>query len=119
MEQEPLRTITISIIFLESVDNEFCVRFIGKKPGNNFPRKKVNDDAKIVPFRTNFEVSDVASPNSVRFVRIEIAFEEIMEIAGVDFSSMRFSSSSCKRRFCKALTCLAVKISPSSVLTLE
>ena len=48
----------------------------------------VNDDAKIVPFRANFEVSDVASPNSVRFVRIELAIKVVLKIAEGDFSRL-------------------------------
>ena len=77
-----------SIGLPESVDNEFGIRIVGKKPRDNLSGKKVDNDAKIVPFRADFEISDVASPNSVRFVRIEFALEEILEIAGGSFSRL-------------------------------
>ena len=78
MEQEPLCTIPTSISLPESVDDKLSIGLVRELPRDKLFVKKINDDAKIVPFRANFEISDVASPNSVRFVRIEFALEEIL-----------------------------------------
>ena len=88
MKQESLRTVTAPISLLESVDDKLSIGLVRELPRDNLSGKKFNDDAKIVPFRANFEVSDVASPNSVWFVRIEFALEEILEIAGGSFSRL-------------------------------
>ena len=39
-------------------------------------------------FRADFEVSDVASPNPVRFVRIEFSVQEILKIGRLGFGGV-------------------------------
>ena len=91
MEQKPLWTIPTSISLPESVDNELSVGFVAKLPRDNFSGKKVDNDAKITPFRADFEVSDVASPNFVRFVRIEFSIQEILKIVGGGFNGLNWN----------------------------
>ena len=88
MKNKPLRKIPTSISLSECVNNKLGIRFVGKLPRDNLPRKKVDNDAKIMPFRANLKVSDVASPNFIWFVRIEISIEEIFKIAGRGFNRL-------------------------------
>ena len=88
MKHETLRTFSTPISFPESLNNKRGVRFVGKTPRNDFSRKKVNDNAEVMPFGADFEISDIAAPNSVGHVGIEITVEQIVQIAGFGFGRM-------------------------------
>ena len=45
----------------------------------------------IVSFRADFEVSDVAATNSVRFVRIEFSIEYVLKIGGCGFNRLNWN----------------------------
>lgn len=40
-------------------------------PGNNLTGKKVNDNAKVIPFSASPQISDVAHPNKIRGILSE------------------------------------------------
>ena len=53
VKQEPLQTVTALISFLESVDDKLSIGLVGNYTRDDFSGKKVDDNAKIMPFGAN------------------------------------------------------------------
>lgn len=48
-------------------------------PSDDFSGEKIDNDAKIVSFCSDFEVSEVTAPNSVWFFEVELPIQEVAE----------------------------------------
>ena len=73
MKHQAFGKVSVGISLFKSRNNELGIGFVGNFPSDDFARKKVEDNTKIVPSLPDFDVSNIANPDLIGSRLMEFA----------------------------------------------
>ena len=67
----------LQIRFFRSLHHQLCVRFVADSPGNDLSREQVQNNADVMKPLIRVDVGDIARPNAIGFLRIEVLLQDV------------------------------------------